>query len=464
MQNHPPARNHGVATFPGLLDRFLRYVRFDTQSLGGVRKIPSTQGQWTLLRQLERELRQMGARDVSLSRQGHLMATVPGTTRERGIPTVAFLAHVDTATDFCASGVRPIVHPRWDGRPIRLPDDPARVLDPRRDPELRNAIGQDLVTASGKTLLGADDKAGVAIIISLADYLLNHLEVVRGPVRVCFVPDEEIGLLGASTLDLRQLGANVAYTLDGHGVGEVVGECFSGDSATVKIQGVATHPGEARKHRMVNAVHLAGKLLAALPREFVSPETTEDHQGYLHPLGIHGNAAAVEIQFILRDFTEAGLADKRRRLAGLCRGMQATEPRATIRCAFTESYRNMVRVLESDRRPLDLALRATRRCGVEPLCPPIRGATDGTQLSGRGLPTPNLSCGQHNPHGPLEWVTRQDMELCARMCLELVQLWASEGQGYRGYRPSARPSGNRNSQTPRNRRRRAWVETRSRRG
>jgi tripeptide aminopeptidase len=300
-------------------------------------------------------------------------------------------------------------------------------------------IGHDLVTASGKTLLGADDKAGVAIILSLAEHLLGHPEIERGPVHAAFVPDEEIGLRGAANLDLRALGANVAYTLDGHGVGEVVWECFSGDAAVVTIQGIATHPGEARKHRMVNAVHLAGKLLAALPREFTSPETTEMYQGYLHPLGIEGNAASVKIQFLLRDFTDAGLADKRRRLAGLCRGIQATEPRAKIRCEFTPSYRNMAKSLQQDRRPVDLALAAMRRVGVEPVCLPIRGATDGTRLSERGLPTPNLSCGEHNPHGPLEWVTRQDLEVCAQACLELVRLWAEQGAGYQGYRHRGAP-------------------------
>lgn len=420
--------------FPELLERFLRYVRVDTQSDPAGKTTPSTPGQWTLLRMLERELRAMGAKQVTLGRAGHLMATVPGTAKGSRLPAVAFLAHVDTATDFCASGVRPLVHARWDGRPIRLPDDPSQVLDCKRDPELRRVIGHDLITASGKTLLGADDKAGVAIIMSLADHLLRHRETRHGPVRVAFVPDEEIGLRGAANLDLDRLAAKVAYTLDGHGVGEVVGECFSGDSATVTVLGVATHPGEARKHRMVNAVHLAGKLLAALPREFTSPETTEMYEGYLHPLGIEGNAAAVKLQFILRDFTDAGLADKRRRLAGLCRGMAATEPRAKIRCEFRPSYRNMAGALRRDRRPVDLALVAMREVGLDPHGLPIRGATDGTRLSERGLPTPNLSCGEHNPHGPLEWVTVQDLEVCTRACVELVRLWAEKGAGYRGYR------------------------------
>ncbi len=418
----------------GLLQRFLRYVKVDTQSCAGSKTVPSTAGQWDLLRLLQRELHAMGARNIYLSLKGHLMATIPATLPKVRQPTIAFLAHVDTATDFCASGVKPLVHRGWNGRPIRLPDDPTRVLDPRRDPELQSASGKDIVTASGKTLLGADDKAGVAIIMTLADHLLRHPEIPHGPIRVCFLPDEEVGLRGAAGLDLDKLGANLGYTLDGKGVGEVVGESFSAASATVTIQGVATHPGEAKKHRMVNAVHFAGKLLAALPREFVSPETTEDCQGYLHPLRIEGNAACTKVHFLLRDFDDAGLADKRRRLSGLCRGLQATEPRVKIHCEFAPDYRNMAEALRLDPRPVELALEAMRTLGITPASPPIRGGTDGSNLSQRGLPTPNLSNGSHNVHGPLEWVAVQDMELALKVCLELVQLWARRGGGYRGYR------------------------------
>ena len=397
--------------------------------------LPTTKGQWDLLRLLEKELRSLGARNVHLGRQGHLTATVPATLRQPDLPTVAFLSHVDTAPDFSGTGVKPVVHRAWDGKAIRLPDDRSRVLDPQIDPELAAAIGMDLVTASGKTLLGGDDKAGVAVIMTLAEELLLRPDILHGPIRVCFLPDEEVGLRGASTLDLKKLGANLGYTLDGKGVGEVVGESFSGDSATVTIVGVATHPGEAKKHRMVNAVHLAGKLLAALPREFISPETTDDHQGYIHPVGIEGNAASTKVSFILRYFDDAGLADKHRRLEGLCCGLQAVEPRAQFRCEFSRSYRNMAEALRQDTRPVDLALEATRKAGLQPTSPPIRGGTDGSMLSERGLPTPNLSCGEHNVHGPLEWVAVQELERVLATCRELVQIWAQKGTGYRGYRP-----------------------------
>jgi tripeptide aminopeptidase len=418
-----------------MLDRFLRYVQVDTQSSAASQTSPTTPGQWDLLRLLERELGELGARDVCLSPLGHLMASLPASAGLEGLPVVAFFGHVDTAPDFCASGVKPIVHRRWAGQPIRLPDDPARVLDPEQLPELRAVVGGDLVTASGTTLLGADDKAGIAIIMSLASHLLEHAGLPHGPLRVCFLPDEEVGRHGARTLDLDRLGANVGYTLDSLGAGEVIWESFWGESATVTVRGVATHPGEAKKHQMVNAVHLAGKLLAALPREFTSPETTEGYGGYLHPLEIKGNAASTEIHFLLRDFTSEGLADKRRRLQGLCSGLAATEPRAEIRCECLPSYRNLAESLREDRRPVDLALAATRAAGLTPSSPPFRGCTDGSTLSERGLPTPNLSNGCHNCHGPLEWASVDEMEAGLRVCLELVQLWAREGVGYRGYQP-----------------------------
>ena len=416
-----------------LLDRFLRYVRVDTQSCSDAHRTPSTEGQWILLCMLQRELKTLGAREVVLTPRGHLTATVPATSDRAGLPTVAFLAHVDTAPDYCATKVRPLVHRQWKGHPIRLPDDPTQILDRRRLSELQEAVGKDLITAGGKTLLGADDKAGVAVIMTTVEHLLAHPEIIHGKLRVCFLPDEEVGLRGAGTLDLDRLGANVGYTLDGKGVGEVEWESFSGEAATVTITGVPAHPGEARKHRLVNAVHLAGKLLAALPREFMSPESTELYQGYIHPMALAGNAASTRIDFILRDFNDPGLADKRKRLSGLCRGIQATEPRARIRCEFFPSYRNMAEALRSDPRPVELAREATRAIGLTPQSPPIRGGTDGSKLSERGLPTPNLSCGGHNAHGPLEWVALQDMELAVRLCVELVQLWAAKGAGYRGY-------------------------------
>ena len=420
-----------------VLSRFLRYVQIDTESDAASPTSPSTAAQWDLLRLLEQELRDLGAQEVVLTEHGYVMATLPATSDRAGVPTIAFLGHVDTTADFTGQNVKPLVHREWNGKPIVLPDDPDRVLDPAVIAELARAKGKDIVTASGRTLLGADDKAGVAEVMTLAAYLLAHPEIRHGTVRVCFTPDEEIGR-GVDHLDLDQLGAQAAYTLDGENPGEVVWETFSADQAVVTLEGIATHPGEAKKQGMLNAVHLAGKLLAALPREFSAPETTEGRQGYLHPSRIEGSVERTTIMFILRDHELPGLEEKGRRLLGLCQGLQAAEPRARIRCEIRPQYRNMGYWLKKDMTPVDLAYDAMRAVGLEPASPATRGGTDGSRLTERGLPTPNLFCGGHNAHGPLEWVAVQDMELAVRACVELVQVWEQKGAGYKGYRPKGR--------------------------
>jgi tripeptide aminopeptidase len=414
-----------------LLDRFLRYVKIHTTSDPRSDMTPSTPGQWDLLRLLEAELRTLGTRDVRLTEHGYLLATIPATSA-KPTPIVGFLAHVDTAPDFPGEGVKPIVHRQWDGGPIHLPDDPKQVLDPALYPELRTAVGKDIVTASGETLLGADDKAGVAILMTVAEHLIKHPEVQHGPIRLCFNPDEEIGR-GVDKLDLDEFGANVAYTLDGEYPGEVNWETFSADSAVVIIEGVATHPGWAKPHGMVNAVRLAGALIASLPFEGLSPETTEGRQGFIHPVGLEGNAARATVRFILRDFDATGLAEKGARLKSLCQDLQTSEPRATITCQITPSYGNMGYWLKDDMTPVNLAYEAVRAIGLEPKSPPIRGGTDGSRLTERGLPTPNLFDGGHNWHGPLEWVAVQDMELAVQMCVRLAALWEQKGEGYKGY-------------------------------
>lgn len=419
-----------------LLSRFLRYVRIDTQSDEDSPTTPSTPGQWDLLRMLRDELAAMGASDVTLTEHGYVLATIPATSTRRRVPTVAFLAHVDTAPGFPGKGVKPIVHRRWNGKPIRLPDDPSQVLDPAAFPVLAEAKGKDIVTASGKTLLGADDKAGVAIVMTLAEHLLKHPEIPHGRIRVCFNPDEEIGR-GVEELDLAELDANVAYTLDGKHPGGVAWETFSADGASVVIEGVSTHPGEGKKYGMVNALHLAAKLLAALPRDEIDPETTEKRQGFIHPYQIEGGVDRTEIRFILRDFEMDGLADKAARLKGLCRGLQASEPRAKVRCRVWPQYRNMGYWLRKDMTPVDLAREASCSIGLNPEAEPTRGGTDGSRLTERGLPTPNLGDGAHSLHGPLEWVAVQDMEAAVAMCVELVRLWEKKGAGYVGWRPAS---------------------------
>lgn len=416
-----------------LLSRFLRYVQIDTQSSDHSETCPSTPGQWVLLKMLAQELRDMGAADVELTAHGYVLATVPGTPGRRETPTVAFLAHVDTAPDFSGTGVKPVVHRRYDGGVIHFPDHPALVLDPQTDPELRAAQGKDLVTASGNTLLGADDKAGVAVLMTLASHLLKYPAIKRCPVRICFTPDEEIGR-GVDKLDLRQLNAQVAYTLDGHSTGELSWETFSADAATVEIEGVSTHPGEARAKGMVNAAYLASKLLVALPREQCAPETTDGAMGFIHPVSIQGGVDRATVKLILRDFEMDGLAAKHAILKGVCRGLQAAYPRAKINCRIRKQYRNMAYWLRQNMAPVEMARTAFQMTGLAPKEERVRGGTDGSRLTELGLPTPNLFCGMHNVHGPLEWVAVQDMELAIKACVKLVEQWERNGAGYKGGR------------------------------
>src|SRR5947208_1129133 len=321
-----------------LLSRFLRYVQVDTQSDETSFTYPSTPGQLVLLEMLRKELVDLGAADVQMTRDGYVIASIPATTRKAGVPTVAFLAHVDTAPDCSGKDVKPIVHRRYDGKVIKFPDNPHLTLDPATSPELKTAMGKDIVTASGTTLLGSDDKSGVAVVMTLVERLLQETRRKHGLIRVCFTPDEEIGR-GVSKLNLRMLGADVAYTLDGGAPGEICWETFSGDAGEVIIDGITTHTMEAKAKGMVNAAYLAGKLLAALPRERCAPETTDGRDGFIHPIHVEGRTERTVLKFLLRDFELKGLADKGKILRGLCRGLQASEPRARVRCKLRKQYR-----------------------------------------------------------------------------------------------------------------------------
>ncbi len=420
-----------------LLERFLRYVQIDTQSNEANAVCPSTPGQMDLQRLLHQELQDMGASDIRLTPHGYVLATLPATSKKAGVPAVAFLAHVDTAPDFSGKGVKPRVHRRYDGKAIHFPDDPSLVLDPVQHPELQRAKGMDIVTASGTTLLGADDKAGVAIVMTLAEYFLKHPEIKRGPIRICFTPDEEIGR-GVDKLDLAELNANVAYTLDGQSPGEICWETFSADSALVTIQGVSTHPGEANSKRMINALQLAAKLLATLPREHCAPETTQGGEGFIHPTRIEGGVDKTTIKFILRDFELKGLMEKQAIIKGICRGLQASEPAAKITCKIFKQYRNMAYWLKEDMRPVELAREAIQAVGLVPADHRARGGTDGSRLTENGLPTPDIFCGGQNAHGPLEWVSAQHMETAVKVCVRLAEIWERKGQGYTGYTPAKR--------------------------
>ncbi len=401
-----------------LLDRFLRYVQIDTRSDAGSPATPSTPGQWDLLRLLERELRELGASEVTIDAHGYVLATLPATVPVP-VPIIAWFAHADTATNL-PSAAKPIVHRAYDGSPILLPDDPSQALTVETTPFLRDCLGHDVITASGTTLLGADDKAGIAIVMAAARRLLQQPEIPHGKIRLCFNPDEEIAR-GVDKLELASVGATAAYTLDGSERGEICFETFSADAAVLEIHGVASHPGWA-KDVMVNALRLAGRFVAALPMA-VAPERTAGAEGFIHPTETTGTAEHAVVHFIVRDFELDGLAARRALMEKLAADLRATEPKARITLTFTEQYRNMRYWLEKDMRPVEFAREAARRAGVKPFDQPIRGGTDGSRLTARGLPTPNIFTGMHEVHSQREWVSLQDMAKAAETLLHLAQVW-----------------------------------------
>jgi tripeptide aminopeptidase len=408
-----------------LEDRLVRYARIDTQSDEASPTSPSTEKQLVLLRLLVDELRDIGASDVSITDYGTVLATIPATV-PHPVPTIAFLGHVDTVPGFSGTNVQPVVHRSYDGSDITFANDSEAVLSPKEYPYLATKTGDDIITASGVTLLGADDKAGVAIVMELARHLLEHLDIPHGPIRVCFTPDEEVGRGVHKDLP-ADLKADFAYTLDGADLGEVVFETFSADKALVTVKGVSTHPGDA-KGIMVNALRLAAKIVDRLPQDSRTPETTDGRDGFIHPYQLNGNAAEAEIHFILRDFEEDKLGEHGELVMSVCEEVQSEEPRATITCEISKQYRNMRYWLENDTRPVDLANQAARELGIETFSTPIRGGTDGSRLTEMGVPTPNLFTGMQNIHGPLEWISVQDMAKSTAMCIRLTQLWAKDAE------------------------------------
>lgn len=398
-----------------LEDRLVRYTAIDSQSDADSPTTPSTAIQLDLLRLLQSELEEIGAQEVQLTDYGTVLATIPGTAPG---PTIGLLAHVDTAPQFAAQGVKPRVVRGYNGGDITFPDDPALVLSPAESPYLAEKQGHDIITASGTTLLGADDKAGVAIIMTAARHLLAHPEIAHGPIRIAFTPDEEIGRGVAEALP-RDLAADFAYTFDGGRVGEIEYETFSADGAEVTVTGVSIHPGFA-KGKMVNAIHLASKIIQTLPQATMTPEVTDGVEGFIHATDMVGGSSEMKIKLIIRDFEREGLAEKGALLRQVCAAVAATEPRARITCEIKPQYRNMRYWLEQDMTPVDLARAACRKLGIEPVSVPIRGGTDGSRLTEMGVPTPNLFTGMQNIHGPTEWISVQDMALATELCLALV--------------------------------------------
>jgi tripeptide aminopeptidase len=402
-----------------VLERFLRYVEIDTQAEYRTARRPSTEKQLELSRMLVAELGQLGLADVELTQGSAVFAGLAGTN---GAPVVGLIAHVDTTPDVVGAGVKPLVHVDWRGDPIVLPGDERQVLDPEKLPELAARVGHDIVTSDGTTLLGADDKAGIAEIMSALAYLVRHPERPRAPIRVAFTVDEEVGR-GAEEFDLAAFGADVAYTLDGSGLGELEIETFSAKSIRVTIRGLSVHPGSA-KGKLVNAVKLAAELVTSLPAGRLSPETTEGREGYVHPHRISGGAEEAIVDLIARDHDDALLERHVQLLRDLAAGIAEREPRALVDVEVRDSYRNMRPYIEKTPRVVEAALEAIRRAGVEPKIAITRGGTDGAVLSAKGLPTPNLFTGGQEYHSVREWASVQDMAAAAATIVELAGVWS----------------------------------------
>jgi tripeptide aminopeptidase len=402
-----------------VLERFLRYVSVDTQAAYRATQRPSTTKQLDLSRLLVQELRELGLEDAELTPNSTVLAALPGLN---GAPAVGFIAHVDTTPEVSGAGVSPIVHRAWDGSVIRLPGDATQLLDPAQLPALAERVGHDIVTSDGTTLLGADDKAGIAEIMAAVAYLVRSPKRRHAPVRVAFTVDEEVGR-GAEDFDLDAFGADVAYTLDGSGVGELEIETFSAKSIRVTIRGLSVHPGTA-KGKLVNAVKLAAELVTSLPRDRLSPETTEDREGYVHPHRIAGRAEEAVVDFIARDHDDELLEQHVQLLRELAEEVQRREPRAHVDVEVRDSYRNMRPYIEENPRVVEAAFEAIRRVGLEPRLAITRGGTDGAVLSSRGLPTPNLFTGGQEYHSVREWASVQDMAAAAATIVELATVWS----------------------------------------
>ena len=401
-----------------VLARFLRYVVIDTQSDPTSTTYPSTEKQLDLSRLLLEELRALGLEDAELTEHGYVFATVPGTVA--GAPTVGLIAHVDTAPGVSGTGVRPLVHRGWDGAPLRLPGDPGQVLDPDDMPGLAERVGHDLVTSDGTTLLGADDKAGVAIIVTAAECLLKD-DAPRATLRIAFTVDEEVGR-GTDHFDLGAFGADFAYTFDGSGLGEVETETFSAYQLVLTITGVGVHPGSG-KGRLVNALKLMGEFLVALPTDGLTPETTEDREGFVHPERLTGTTGSATVWMLARDHDDAKLEEHVALVRRIADDVVGREPRASFTLDVVEQYRNMRPALDRHPEVVEAAEEAIRRVGVEPVHSIIRGGTDGARLTEKGLPTPNLFTGGQHYHSEREWASVQDMGAAAAVAVELIRLW-----------------------------------------
>ena len=401
-------------------ERFLRYAVIDTQSDPASPTCPSTGKQKDLGRLLASELQAIGLRDAHLDRHGYVYATIPANTAKQ-VPVICFCSHMDTSPDCTGKDVKPQIVRNYRGGDIVLPGDPSQIIHAAEHPALADQIGNDIVTTDGTTLLGADNKAGLAEIIDAAHFLIRHPHIKHGTIKILFTPDEEIGR-GVDRADLKKLGADFAYTIDGETAGNIEDETFSADGAVITIEGVSTHPGYA-KGKMEHAIKIAARIVDRLPKQGCSPETTEGKQGFLHPIGISGALEKATLSLIVRDFTDQGLKEKEGLLEGIINEVMKDFPRSTYRLEITPQYRNMKQVIDRHPEIIDYAMEAIRRAGLKPVKTAIRGGTDGSRLSFMGLPCPNIFAGEHAFHSRLEWVSVQDMEKAVQTIVHLAAIW-----------------------------------------
>lgn len=407
-----------------LAGRFMRYVQIDTQSDPKNTTTPSTEKQKDLSKILNEELIAMGI-SSDLDAYGYVYATIPSNSEKSDIPAICFCAHVDTAPDCSGKNVKPILHKAYDGSDITLPDDKTQILGTAKSPYLKQHIGKDIITASGLTLLGADDKAGVAIIMQAAQYLAEHPEVKHGAIKIVFTPDEEVGR-GTEMIDMERVGATYGYTLDGGEAGSLEDETFSADGATITIHGVIAHPGAA-KGKLINSMKIAGEILAALPKNEWSPETTEGMEGFIHPSALNGISEKTTIGFIVRDFKTKMLAEHHDRLRALAENIVKEYEGCSTTYDIKEQYRNMNDILVQHPQVADYAEEAIKRTGLKVIKESIRGGTDGSRLSYMGLPCPNIFTGMQNIHSRLEWIGVEDMGKAVETLVHLAEVWEEKG-------------------------------------
>lgn len=404
-------------------DRFLSYVKIDTQSDPTSKSVPSTEKQKNLSKILVQELLEMGISDAHLDDLGYVYATIPSNSTKK-VPVICFCSHVDTSPDCSGENVKPIVHKNYQGQDLVLPDDPTIILKKEEHPDLAFQIENDIITASGTTLLGADNKAGVAEIMDAAYYFTTHPEVKHGEIKILFTPDEEIGR-GVNHVDIKKLSADFGYTIDGETLGSYEDETFSADGMSIIIHGVSAHPGFA-KGKMESAIKIAGEIIAALPKDRLSPESTTDKNGFVHPVNISGHVEKAQIDFIIRDFEDEKLVAHENELKEITHQIIKNYPNSTAEFKITEQYRNMKKVIAQYPQVSEFALKAIEKAGLKPKQRSIRGGTDGSRLSFMGLPCPNIFAGEHAFHGKQEWASVQDMEAAVRTIINLAMIWEAE--------------------------------------